>query len=56
VADAPDAVNELVAERAEARAAGDYGRADAIRAELADLGWDVVDSGAESTVRARPGR
>jgi len=56
VADAPDEVNALVAERAAARAAGDYGRADGIRAELADLGWDVVDSGGESTVRARPGR
>jgi cysteinyl-tRNA synthetase len=56
VADAPDEVNALVAERAAARAAGDYGRADGIRAELADLGWDVVDSAGESTVRARPGR
>jgi cysteinyl-tRNA synthetase len=52
----PDEVNALVAQRAAARAAGDYGRADAIRVELADLGWDVVDSGGESTVRARPGR
>ena len=54
-AEAPERVNALVAERAAARAAGDYARADGIRAELADLGWDVVDSETESTVRARPG-
>jgi cysteinyl-tRNA synthetase len=55
-AEVPDEVNALVTERAAARADGDYARADRIRAELADLGWDVIDSGKESTVRARPDR
>jgi cysteinyl-tRNA synthetase len=38
----------LVAERDATRAAGDYGRADAIRAELEDRGW-VVEDGPEGT-------
>ncbi len=50
-ADVPDEVNALVAERAAARAAGDYARADAIRSELAELGWDVVDSGTAQRFR-----
>ena len=32
-----------MAERTERRAAGDYARADAIRAELNDLGVEVTD-------------
>ena len=36
----------LMAEREEARAARDFERADAIRDELAELGWEVRD-GAE---------
>ena len=35
---------ELMAEREEARAAKDFGRADEIRDELAGLGWEVRDS------------
>ena len=53
-AEVPDEVRTLVTERSAARAAGDYGRADAIRAELAERGWDVVDSGTGSTVQPRP--
>jgi len=34
----------LLAEREEARAAGDFERADAIRDELAEMGWEVRDS------------
>ena len=33
----------LVAERDEARAAGDYGRSDAIRDQLTARGWKVED-------------
>ena len=35
---------ELLAEREEARAAKDFGRADEIRDRLAELGWEVRDS------------
>ena len=35
---------ELLAEREKARAARDFERADAIRDELAELGWEVRDS------------
>ena len=35
---------ELMAEREEARAAKDFERADEIRDELAELGWEVRDS------------
>jgi cysteinyl-tRNA synthetase len=35
---------ELMQEREEARAAKDFGRADALRDELAELGWTVRDS------------
>jgi cysteinyl-tRNA synthetase len=42
---APDeAAERLLAEREEARAARDFERADAIRDELAGLGWEVRDS------------
>ena len=40
-------------ERSEAREQRDYARADALRAELADLGWDVVDEAGGSRVRRR---
>jgi cysteinyl-tRNA synthetase len=53
-AEVPEEVRTLVADRSSARAAGDYERADAIRSDLADRGWDVVDSGTGSTVQARP--
>jgi cysteinyl-tRNA synthetase len=40
----------LLAEREEARAARDFGRADEIRDELAALGWAVRDSAAGATL------
>ncbi len=47
----PDAIRALVDERRDARTARDFGRADAIRAELADRGWEVVDGAAGPQVR-----
>jgi cysteinyl-tRNA synthetase len=43
-AEADDEARELLARREEARAAKDFERADAIREELAELGWEVRDS------------
>ncbi len=47
----PTDVRRLVDERSAARAARDWARADALRDELAALGWDVQDSPAGSSVR-----
>jgi cysteinyl-tRNA synthetase len=47
----PDAVRELVAARSAARSARDFPAADRLRAELVDLGWEVIDGGEGSTVR-----
>src|SRR3954454_2993479 len=41
---APPEARKLMEERTDARAAKDYGRADAIRDELAAMGWEVRDS------------
>lgn len=43
MAEAPEEVARLAAERAGARAARDFARADALRDEIAALGWTVVD-------------
>jgi cysteinyl-tRNA synthetase len=51
--DVPEAVASLVATRDSARAARDYARADALREEIAALGWDVIDGPDGSTVRRR---
>jgi cysteinyl-tRNA synthetase len=40
---APAEVSRLVAERAAARQARDFSRADALRAEIGERGWDVTD-------------
>ena len=40
----PAEIQALVTERTEARTAKDWGRADAIRDELAAAGWTVEDS------------
>ena len=48
---APGEVQALLADRTAARAARDFERADAMRDELAALGWDVVDGPDGSTVR-----
>lgn len=52
----PADVTRLLAERAAARDAHDYARGDALRAELATAGWDVIDSADGSRVQRRPGR
>ena len=41
--DAPVEVADLAARRAEARAARDFAAADALRAQIAEQGWDVTD-------------
>jgi Glycosyl transferase family 2 len=47
----PADVRRLLAERSNARDARDWSRADAIRDELAALGWEVQDGPAGSSVR-----
>jgi cysteinyl-tRNA synthetase len=49
--DVPQAVLELVASRGEARARGDFATADAIRTDLADRGWEIVDEADGPVVR-----
>jgi cysteinyl-tRNA synthetase len=43
--------SRLVAARDEARAARDFGRADALRDELTAMGWTVEDTPAGTAVR-----
>ncbi len=53
----PDDVRRLLDERSEARTARDWDRADALRDELAERGWQVVDGAGGSTLQpvlARP--
>ncbi|MCA1571646.1 MAG: glycosyltransferase [Chloroflexi bacterium] len=47
----PPDIQSLVAERSEARNARDWARADALRDEIAALGWEVQDGPARSTAR-----
>jgi GT2 family glycosyltransferase len=47
----PEKVHHLVEERSSARANRDWERADAIRDELAALGWEVQDSAAGTSLR-----
>jgi len=49
----PAAIRARLAERTAAREARDYARSDALRGELADLGWDVVDGPDGSRLRPR---
>lgn len=62
MSDVPDVIRRLAAERAAARAAKDYARADALRDELAAAGWRVDDApgggapGLEPIVAATPER
>ena len=49
----PREVTALVGARDAARAARDYARADDLRRELAERGWDVVDGPDGSTLRRR---
>ena len=48
---APAEVRTLLDERTAARAARDWGRADALRDQIAGLGWEVQDGARGSTVR-----
>jgi len=47
----PEPVRRLLAERRAAREARDWPRADALRAEIAALGWEVQDGRGRSTAR-----
>ena len=47
----PNAVRALIEERSRAREARDWARADALRDELAALGWEVQDGPSGSTAR-----
>ena len=47
----PDAVRRLIDQRREAREARDWARADALRDEIATLGWEVQDGTRGSTAR-----
>jgi cysteinyl-tRNA synthetase len=49
----PVAVASLIATRDSARGARDFARADALREEIAALGWDVIDGPEGSTARRR---
>ena len=51
--DIPADAATILAARDEARAARDYARADALRDELAGIGWDVVDGPAGSRLTRR---
>ncbi len=50
---APPEVNELVAKREDARGRRDFAAADGLRAQLAQLGWDVRDGAAGPELVAR---
>jgi len=42
--EAPEELRRLAAEREEARASRDFGRADQIRDQLAEAGWEIRDT------------
>jgi cysteinyl-tRNA synthetase len=48
---APSDVEALLADRTAARLARDYARADSIRDDLAERGWEIVDEPGRSTLR-----
>jgi cysteinyl-tRNA synthetase len=54
-ASVPDQVSDLVAQRVTARLARDFARSDAIREELSNLGWDVIDEPGGSRIQPRAG-
>jgi cysteinyl-tRNA synthetase len=49
----PDVVHSLIRERDAARASADFARSDAIRDQLATLGWEVMDTPEGTKVRPR---
>ena len=52
--EAPEGVRRLVEARAAARAARDFGAADALRAEIESAGWEVTDRPSGPELRPRP--
>ena len=52
----PDEVGALVAERDAARGRRDFGRSDQIRTQLAEMGWEVMDTADGTKVRPLAGR
>jgi cysteinyl-tRNA synthetase len=52
-AEAPPEVQELAQRRDAARKARDFAAADALRAQIADLGWDVRDTAQGPELRPR---
>jgi cysteinyl-tRNA synthetase len=52
--EASEEVERMAAEREAARAARDFGRADRLRDELAELGWEVRDTPAGARLVRRP--
>jgi cysteinyl-tRNA synthetase len=50
----PAAAAALLAERSAARGARDFARADALRAELAELGFEVIDAADGTSAVRRP--
>ena len=52
----PEEVAALLGERAEARAASDWPRADALRDRMRELGWEPIDSPTGSSARPVPQR
>jgi cysteinyl-tRNA synthetase len=55
VAGVPEEAADLLARREEARAAGDFARADALRAQLRDLGLEITDTPDGPQVARTPG-
>lgn len=53
VADMPAEVQELLASRAEARQAQDWQKSDALRDQLAKLGYEVIDQAGEQVVQKK---
>ncbi len=53
-AEADERAHELMEEREGARAAKDFERADRIRDELAELGWEVRDSAGGARLVPKP--
>ncbi|HEY8178356.1 MAG TPA: glycosyltransferase [Candidatus Limnocylindria bacterium] len=52
----PETVADLLRDRADAREARDWSRADALRDRMRELGWEPIDSPAGSTARPVPQR
>ena len=49
----PEEISALLAERQAARAGKDFARADALRAELSEKGWEIADTPQGATVKRK---